>query len=213
MNKIILDKLKLEFETTDISLDGIASKYNIDTKQLKGSNKWRKNILNPKTKAEKKAHIDTHIDLLSNVEIVACDELLLAPDPDKDSLMDAKIVRELTDELATDLIIQASKDVIDGNIPQLPEELKDGFVGLRKLDKTLQEQAHTFLMHINHHLTAIDVGDTKSLRDLAAIHTSIRDSYFNSKNTMISVINGDVTQTNNTMNNLVGFLAEVESDC
>lgn len=213
MNKIILDKLKLEFETTDISLDGIASKYNIDTKQLKGSNKWRKNILNPKTKAEKKAHIDTHIDLLSNVEIVACDELLLAPDPDKDSLMDAKIVRELTDELATDLILQASKEVIEGNIPQLPEELKDGFVGLRKLDKTLQEQAHTFLMHINHHLTAIDVGDTKSLRDLAAIHTSIRDSYFNSKNTMISVINGDVTQTNNTMNNLVGFLAEVESDC
>lgn len=213
MNKIILDKLKLEFETTDISLDGIASKYNIDTKQLKGSNKWRKNILNPKTKAEKKAHIDTHIDLLSNVEIVACDELLLAPDPDKDSLMDAKIVRELTDELATDLILQASKEVIEGNIPQLPEELKDGFVGLRKLDKTLQEQAHTFLMHINHHLTAIDVGDTKSLRDLAAIHTSIRDSYFNSKNTMISVINGDVTQTNNTMNNLAGFLAEVESDC
>lgn len=213
MNKIILDKLKLEFETTDISLDGIASKYNIDTKQLKGSNKWRKNILNPKTKAEKKAHIDTHIDLLSTVEIVACDELLLAPDPDKDSLMDAKIVRELTDELATDLILQASKEVIEGNIPQLPEELKDGFVGLRKLDKTLQEQAHTFLMHINHHLTAIDVGDTKSLRDLAAIHTSIRDSYFNSKNTMISVINGDVTQTNNTMNNLVGFLAEVESDC
>lgn len=213
MNKIILDKLKLEFETTDISLDGIASKYNIDTKQLKGSNKWRKNILNPKTKAEKKAHIDTHIDLLATAEIVACDELLLAPDPDKDSLMDAKIVKELTEELATDLILQASKDVMDGNVPQLPEELKDGFVGLRKLDKTLQEQAHTFLMQINSHLSAIEVGDTKALRDLAAIHTSIRDSYFNSKNTMISVINGDVTQTNNTMNNLAGFLAEVESDC
>ena len=29
MNKMILDKLKLEFETTDITLEALATKYNV----------------------------------------------------------------------------------------------------------------------------------------------------------------------------------------
>lgn len=213
MNKIILDKLKAEYETTALSLDEIATKYNVDVKDMKGSNKWKKNLLEPKTKSEKKAHLPTHIDIVSQVEVVENNNLLLKSNPDPESNMEDKVAVELTDTLATELIVKAGVDTLAGKVPELPKELKDGFDGLRKLDIALQRQAQTLISTIDSHLSAIEVGDTRALRDLAVIHTSIRDSYFNSKNTMVSIINGDVTQNNNTMNNLAGFLAEVESDC
>lgn len=211
MNKVILDKLKVEFETSDLSLDEIATKYNVDVKDLKGSAKWKKNLLEPKTKTEKKVHLPSHIDILVQADIVTNDKLLEISDPDPDSHMDAKVVRELTDDLATDLIYKASKDIIDGKVPQLPTELKDGFEGLRKLDVALQTQAQTLVSTIDVHLQAIEVGDTKALRDLAAVHTALRDSYFNSKNTMISVINGDVVQGDK--NELATLLNGIVDDC
>ena len=211
MNKVILDKLKVEFETSDLSLDEIATKYNVDVKDLKGSAKWKKNLLEPKTKTEKKVHLPSHIDIVVQADIVTNDKLLEISDPDPDSHMDAKVVRELTDELATDLIYKASKDIIDGKAPKLPTELKDGFEGLRKLDVALQTQAQTLVSTIDVHLQAIEVGDTKALRDLAAVHTALRDSYFNSKNTMISVINGDVVQGDK--NELATLLNGIVDDC
>lgn len=211
MNKIILDKLKVEYETTDITVNDLATKYNVDIKELKGSNKWKKNLLEPKTKTEKKVHLPSHIDIVVQADIVENNSLLEVADPDQDSHMDAKIVRELTDELATDLIYKASKDIIDGKAPQLPTELKDGFEGLRKLDTALQTQAQTLVSTIDAHLQAIEVGDTKALRDLAAVHTALRDSYFNSKNTMISVINGDIVQGDK--NELATLLNGTIDDC
>lgn len=211
MNKVILDKLKVEFETSDLSLDEIATKYNVDIKDLKGSAKWKKNLLEPKTKTEKKVHLPSHIDIVVQADIVTNDKLLEISDPDPDSHMDAKVVRELTDDLATDLIYKASKDIIEGKVPQLPTELKDGFEGLRKLDTSLQEQAQLLVNTIGTHLQAIEVGDTKALRDLAAVHTALRDSYFNSKNTMISVINGDVVQGDK--NELATLLNGIVDDC
>lgn len=211
MNKVILDKLKVEYETSDLSLDEIATKYNVDIKDLKGSAKWKKNLLEPKTKTEKKVHLPSHIDIVVQADIVTNDKLLEISDPDPDSHMDAKVVRELTDDLATDLIYKASKDIIEGKVPQLPTELKDGFEGLRKLDTSLQDQAQLLVDTIGTHLQAIEVGDTKALRDLAAVHTALRDSYFNSKNTMISVINGDVVQGDK--NELATLLNGIVDDC
>lgn len=211
MNKVILDKLKVEFETSDLSLDEIATKYNVDIKDLKGSAKWKKNLLEPKTKTEKKVHLPSHIDIVVQANIVTNDKLLEISDPYPDSHMDAKVVRELTDYLATDLIYKASKDIIAGKVPQLPTELKDGFEGLRKLDTSLQDQAQLLVDTIGVHLQAIEVGDTKALRDLAAVHTALRDSYFNSKNTMISVINGDVVQGDK--NELATLLNGIVDDC
>lgn len=211
MNKIILDKLRVEYETTDITVNDLATKYNVDIKELKGSNKWKKNLLDPKTKTEKKVHLPSHIDIVVQAGIVENNSLLEVADPDPDSHMDAKVVRELTDDLATDLIYRASKDIIDGKAPQLPTELKDGFEGLRKLDVSLQTQAQTLVSTIDAHLQAIEVGDTKALRDLAAVHTALRDSYFNSKNTMISVINGDIVQGDK--NELATLLNGTIDDC
>ena len=216
MNKMILDKLKLEYETTDITIDALATKYNVLVKDMKGCNRWQKNLLDPKTPVEVRAHIGTHLEIVADIDpedIIADDKLLIAPNPDPNSSMDSYITRELTEELSMELITQASRDIQNGKPPVLPTELKDSFKKLKKLDKLLQNQAINLVAQIDAHMQAIDVGDTKALRDLAAIHTGLRDSYFNSKNTMISVINGDVTQNNNTMNNLAGFLAEVQSDC
>jgi len=214
MNQIMINQVKIEFETSELTLDELCSKYNCTTKDLKGSNRWKKNLLKPKTKYEKKAHLNTHIDIVASAdEIVTNNDLLVGPDPDPESLMDAKITHELTDELRTELILKASQDMIAGEQPQLPKDMKDGFDGLRRLDTTLQDQAQKLIKRVDTALDAIDDTDTKSLRDLAAIHTGIRDSYFNSKNTMVSIINGGVTQNNNQINNLVTFLAGVESDC
>lgn len=216
MNKMILDKLKLEYETTDITIDALATKYNVLVKDMKGCNRWQKNLLDPKTPVEVRAHIGTHLEIVAEIdpeEIVADDKLLIAPNPDPNSSMDSYITKALTEELSMELITQASRDIQQGKPPVLPTELKDSFKKLKKLDKLLQTQAINLVAQIDAHMQAIDVGDTKALRDLAAIHTGLRDSYFNSKNTMISVINGDVTQNNNTMNNLAGYLAEVQSDC
>lgn len=216
MNKMILDKLKLEYETTDITIDALATKYNVLVKDMKGCNRWQKNLLDPKTPVEVRAHIGTHLEIVAEIdpeEIVVDDKLLIAPNPDPNSSMDSYIVKELTEELSMELITQASRDIQQGKSPVLPTELKDSFKKLKKLDKLLQNQAINLVAQIDAHMQAIDIGDTKALRDLAAIHTGLRDSYFNSKNTMISVINGDVTQNNNTMNNLAGYLAEVQSDC
>lgn len=216
MNKMILDKLKLEYETSDITIEALATKYNVLVKDMKGCNRWQKNLLAPKTPVEVRAHIGTHLEIVADIDpedILEDDKLLIAPDPDPNSSMDSFIVKELTEELSMELITQASRDIQQGKQPVLPVELKDSFKKLKKLDKLLQNQAINLVAQINIHMQAIDIGDTKALRDLAAVHTGLRDSYFNSKNTMISVINGDVTQTNNTMNNLAGFLAEVQSDC
>ena len=216
MNKMILDKLKLEYETTDITIDALATKYNVLVKDMKGCNRWQKNLLDPKTQVEVRAHIGTHLEIVAEIdpeEIIADDKLLIAPNPDPNSSMDSFIVKELTEELSMELITQASRDIQQGKPPVLPTELKDSFKKLKKLDKLLQKQAINLVAQIDAHMQAIDIGDTKALRDLAAVHTGLRDSYFNSKNTMISVINGDVTQNNNTMNNLAGYLAEVQSDC
>lgn len=216
MNKMILDKLKLEYETTDITIDTLATKYNVLVKDIKGCNRWQKNLLDPKTPVEVRAHIGTHLEIVAEIdpeEIIADDKLLIAPNPDQNSSMDSYIVKELTEELSMELITQASRDIQQGKPPVLPTELKDSFKKLKKLDKLLQNQAINLVAQIDAHMQAIDIGDTKALRDLAAVHTGLRDSYFNSKNTMISVINGDVTQNNNTMNNLAGYLAEVQSDC
>lgn len=216
MNKMILDKLKLEYETTDITIEALATKYNVLVKDMKGCNRWQKNLLDPKTPVEVRAHIGTHLEIVADIDpeaIIAEDKLLIAPNPDPDSSMDSYITKELTEELSMELITRASKDIQVGKQPVLPTELKDSFKKLKKLDKLLQNQAINLVAQIDVHMKAIDIGDTKALRDLVAIHTGLRDSYFNSKNTMISVINGDVTQNNNTMNNLAGFLAEVQSDC
>ena len=216
MNKMILDKLKLEYETTDITIDALATKYNVLVKDMKGCNRWQKNLLDPKTPVEVRAHIGTHLEIVAEIdpeEIIVDDKLLIAPNPDPNSSMDSYIVKELTEELSMELITQASRDIQQGKPPVLPTELKDSFKKLKKLDKLLQNQAINLVAQIDVHMQAIDIGDTKALRDLAAVHTGLRDSYFNSKNTMISVINGDVTQNNNTMNNLAGYLAEVQSDC
>lgn len=216
MNKMILDKLKLEYETTDITIDALATKYNVLVKDMKGCNRWQKNLLDPKTPVEVRTHIGTHLEIVAEIdpeEIIADDKLLIAPNPDPNSSMDSYVVKDLTEELAMELITQASRDIQQGKPPVLPTELRDSFKKLKKLDKLLQNQAINLVAQIDAHMQAIDIGDTKALRDLAAVHTGLRDSYFNSKNTMISVINGDVTQNNNTMNNLAGYLAEVQSDC
>lgn len=213
MTKAILDKLQVEYETTDITIDSLCEKYQLDKTDLKGHQKWTRNLLTPKTKLQKKKHFDTHVDILSKVDIVEDQTILTTKDLDPEALVTDVVPIKLTEQLAIDLVIDASQAVQNGEIPRLPKDLKDGFEGLRKLDTKLQEQAEKLVNKIDEFIAELDTSDPKSLKDLIAAHTDIRNTYFNTKNTMVSIINGDVTQTNNVQNNLASFLAGVEDDC
>lgn len=213
MTKAILDKLQIEYETTDITIDSLCEKYSLDKADLKGHQKWTRNLLEPKTKLQKKKHFDTHVDILSKVEIVEDHTILTTKDLDPDALVTDVVPVKLTEGLSIDLIMEASQAAMKGEVPRLPKELKDGFDGLRKLDTKMQEQAKRLVNKIDEFIAELDTSDPKSLKDLIAAHTDIRNTYFNTKNTMVSIINGDVTQTNNVQNNLANFLAGVEDDC
>lgn len=214
MNDLIYDKLKLEYETTGIELEDLLNKYEFTEKDLKGCKSWEKNVLFPKTPKEKNKHINTHIDVIANNidKVKTSDDMLLVPDPDSEAHFAPLIKEDLTKKKAVDIITQASQDIQNGEDAVIPKQLSDGFDGLRKLDIKMQMQATKLISSIDVTLDALDKDDAKGLKALVEAHTALRNSYFNSKNTMVNIINGDVTQ-NNTENSLQAFLAEVEDDC
>ena len=214
MTKAILDRLKAEYEATEISIDDLVAKYSIDLAELKGYKAWTKNLLNPQTRFEKKKHLNTHIDIVAECDdIVENEHMNQKPDTRPEALVTDMVDMALTDKVKTDLIVKASVDIQEGIIPQLPKVLKDGFEGLRRLDTSMQTQAQRLVDKIDDFIDKLEVGDTKGLKELINSHTDIRNTYFNQKNTMVNIINGDVTNTNNIQNNLASFIAGVEDDC
>lgn len=213
MNEIIRDRLKVEYETTDITYEELFNKYNIDSKKLKGYKSWTKNLLKPITKSEQRKHLDTHIDIVANNmdKVEVSEDILIVKDKDSKDLFATKKLDIEDKEVKTSIIHQASQDILEGKQAKLPQKLKDGYDGLRSLDTDMQNQAIALLRLIGTGIGNIDETDTKGIKELVTAHTSLRDSYFNSKNTMVSIINGDVT--NNTQTNLASFIQEAEDDC
>ena len=212
MTKVILNRLQAEYEATDISIEDLVTKYSLDLADVKGYKKWTKNLLNPQTRGEKSKHINTHIDIVAQADTIVVDETpLQIKDTRPEALNTDTVARTMTPKIAMDIIVDASKDIQDGKVPHLPRALKDGFDGLRRLDTKMQKQADRLIDKIDSFID--DVEDSKSLKELINSHTDLRNTYFNQKNTMVNIINGDLTQTNNTQNNLASFIAEVEDDC
>lgn len=212
MTKVILNRLQAEYEATDISIEDLVTKYSLDLADVKGYKKWTKNLLNPQTRGEKSKHLNTHIDIVAQADTIVVDETpLQMKDTRPEALNTDTVVRTMTPKIAMDIIVDASKDIQEGKVPHLPQVLKEGFDGLRRLDTKMQKQADRLIDKIDSFID--DVEDSKSLKELINSHTDLRNTYFNQKNTMVNIINGDLTQTNNTQNNLASFIAEVEDDC
>lgn len=213
MNDLIYNKIKIEYETTDIELDALINKYNLDKKKLKGCNSWTKNLLEPVTKSEKRKHLTTHSNIVAdNIDSIEVDDsILVIDDRDSDKQFAKTVLNIDSDEVQTNIIHEASQALLNGSAAKLPKKLKDGYEGLRLLDTNLQIQANKLLTLIDNGISNVDETDTKSIKELVTAHTALRDTYFNSKNTMVNIINGDVT--NNTQNNLATVLQEVTDDC
>lgn len=215
VNDIILKKLELEYSTTDIDFDSLFAKYKVDPSDVKDHKKWKKNLLTPKTKKEKKKHLTSHINVVANSEeIIEDNSAVLVPDPESEQHFAPLIEKELKDEEKTDLLLEASQAVIKGETPKLPTDLKKGVEGLRLLDTNLQNQAKNLLELIGESIDSIDIIDTRAIRDLTEAHVKLRDTYFNSKNPMINVVYGDLQQDNSQINNtLAQIIQGVEDDC
>lgn len=212
MTKVILNRLQAEYEATDISIEDLVAKYSLDIADVKGYKKWTKNLLNPQTRGEKSKHLNTHIDIVAKADTIVVDETpLQMKDTRPEALNTDTVTKFMTPKIAMDVIVEASKDLQEGKVPRMPQVLKDGFDGLRRLDTKMQRQADRLIDKIDSFID--DVEDSKSLKELINSHTDLRNTYFNQKNTMVNIINGDLTQTNNTQNNLANFIAEVEDDC
>ena len=212
MTKVILNRLQAEYEATDISIEDLVAKYSLDIADVKGYKKWTKNLLNPQTRGEKAKHLNTHIDIVAQADTIVVDETpLQMKDTRPEALNTDTVTKLMTPKIAMDVIVEASKDMQEGKVPHLPQVLKDGLDGLRRLDTKMQRQADRLIDKIDSFID--DVEDSKSLKELINSHTDLRNTYFNQKNTMVNIINGDLTQTNNTQNNLASFIAEVDDDC
>lgn len=214
MNELIYNKLKAEYETTDISYEDLFSKYSIDKAKVKNYKSWTKNLLSPRKYKEKVKHLNTHMDIVAaNIDKVEVDDtLVLVPDKDSTKKFEPLIAKEIMEKDEIELIHKASQEIISTGTATLTKELKDGFDGLRRLDKLMQDQAVTLVETIGTAITTVDTENTKGVLDLVKAHTTLRDTYFNSKNTMVNIINGDVNNTSTT-NNLAQILNEVEDDC
>lgn len=222
MTKAILQIIEAEYSYSEATIDSLCDKYGCTTKELKGYTTWRKNYLEP-TKTKNKKQTDGYVKLVY--------ETLYSPDitHEEDQLqtsigleanigpleVEAELVDDslLTDDRFDRDIIHQTADRILHRQPvtklELPQKLQDGFEGLRKLDSRLQEQSLRFLDAIE--LMLVEIETPKDLRDLAAVHTSIRDVYFNTKSPMINILNGDVNY--GAKSELATLLEGAADDC
>jgi len=187
MTKALLKNIQIEYEHTNTSIEELCEQYGCTTKDLKGYTKWEKNPQDS---------IDSSIKLVY--------ETLYSPNIEdyleqNIETIEAEIVHTADD-------IKHSKPVTKESLPQ---QARDGFEGLRLLDTKLQTQALTLLQAIDTELHNVE--SAKDVRDLVAAHTSIRDSYFNTKAPMVNILNGDVQVGSG--NGLAILLEGTPDDC
>lgn len=187
MTKALLRTIQAEYEHTEATIQELCEKYSCTTKDLSGYTKWDKMVLES---------TDTAIKLVY--------ETMFSP-----NIVDHE---ELTAEDIEATIVVTAEDIKRGmpvTPKSLPKAARDGFEGLRLLDTKMQTQALRMLNKLDEMLDYCET--TRDVRDLVASHTSIRDSYFNTKAPMINILNGDVVQGDK--NALATLLSEVEDDC
>ena len=187
MTKALLNNIKIEYEQTESSIEDLLLKYSCKTKDLKGYTTWTKH---PKNSTE------------SNIKLIY--ETLYSPKLENYLEQDIETIEAEIVNIAND--IKTNKPV---DIDTLPKQARDGFEGLRKLDTKMQTQTLTLLTTIDQMVHNVETA--KDVRNLVTSHTTIRNSYFNTKAPMINILNGDVVQGNN--NELATLLEGTPDDC
>ena len=223
MTRSLLRTIQAEYEHTNATIGMLCEKYDCTTKDLKGYTTWKKTVLseddtiikqvyNKYTEQvpaidEREVDVDTQDDY-SDIEIP------VIPDEIETEELEADQIQEMTPEEIKSEVVSIAADISAGKAvdiaqPAQPSQLQQSLEGMRKLDVKMQAQALRLLGKID---AMVDECETaKDIKDLIQAHTSIRDSYFNTKAPMINILNGDVVQGDKS--ELATFIASIDDDC
>lgn len=221
MTRSLLRTIQAEYEHTNANIGMLCEKYDCTTKDLKGYTTWKKTVLSEDDTVLKQVYNkyaeqvpaieerdvigDTNDDF-SDIEL----PIIESKEEQEEDVGD-NIVIEMTPEEIKSEVVSIAADISAGKVVDVsqPSQLQQSLEGMRKLDVKMQAQALRLLGKID---TMVEECETaRDIKDLIQAHTSIRDSYFNTKAPMINILNGDVVQGDKS--ELATFIASVDDDC
>ena len=221
MTRSLLRTIQAEYEHTSANIGILCEKYDCTTKDLKGYTTWKKTILSEDDTVLKQVYNkyaeqvpaieeqdvigDTNDDF-SDIEL----PIIENKEEQEEDIGDS-IVIEMTPEEIKSEVVSIAADISAGKVIDVsqPSQLQQSLEGMRKLDVKMQAQALRLLGKID---TLVEECETaRDIKDLIQAHTSIRDSYFNTKAPMINILNGDVVQGDKS--ELATFISSVDDDC
>ena len=221
MTRSLLRTIQAEYEHTNANIGMLCEKYDCTTKDLKGYTTWKKTVLSEDDTVLKQVYNkyaeqvpaieeqdvigDTNDDF-SDIELPSTED----KEEQEEDVGDS-IVIEMTPEEIKSEVVSIAADISAGKVIDVsqPSQLQQSLEGMRKLDVKMQAQALRLLGKID---TLVEECETaRDIKDLIQAHTSIRDSYFNTKAPMINILNGDVVQGDKS--ELATFISSVDDDC
>lgn len=221
MTRSLLRTIQAEYEHTNANIGMLCEKYDCTTKDLKGYTTWKKTVLSEDDTVLKQVYnkyaeqvpaieeqdvIGDTDDDFSDIELPSTED----KEEQEEDVGDS-IVIEMTPEEIKSEVVSIAADISAGKVIDVsqPSQLQQSLEGMRKLDVKMQAQALRLLGKID---TLVEECETaRDIKDLIQAHTSIRDSYFNTKAPMINILNGDVVQGDKS--ELATFIASVDDDC
>ena len=221
MTRSLLRTIQAEYEHTNANIGMLCEKYDCTTKDLKGYTTWKKTVLSEDDTVLKQVYnkyaeqvpaIEEQ-DVIGDTDDDFSDIELPSTEDKEEQEEDAgdNIVIEMTPEEIKSEVVSIAADISAGKVIDVsqPSQLQQSLEGMRKLDVKMQAQALRLLGKID---TLVKECETaRDIKDLIQAHTSIRDSYFNTKAPMINILNGDVVQGDKS--ELATFIASVDDDC
>ena len=224
MTRSLLRTIQAEYEHTNATIGMLCEKYDCITKDLKGYTTWKKTVLSEDDTIIKQVYnkYTEQVPAIdeSEVDIVTQDdysdiEIPIIPDEIEElEELEAESIQEMTPEEIKSEVVSIAADISAGKAvevvqPAQPSQLQQSLEGMRKLDVKMQAQALKLLGKIGKMADSCETA--KDIKDLIQAHTSIRDSYFNTKAPMINILNGDVVHGDKS--ELATFIASIDDDC
>lgn len=219
MTRSLLRTIQAEYEHTNANIGMLCEKYDCTTKDLKGYTTWKKTVLSEDDTVLKQVYnkYTEQVPAIEEQEVIGDTdddfsdiELPSTEDKEEEDIGDS-IVIEMTPEEIKSEVVSIAADISAGKVIDVsqPSQLQQSLEGMRKLDVKMQAQALRLLGKID---TLVEECETaRDIKDLIQAHTSIRDSYFNTKAPMINILNGDVVQGDKS--ELATFISSVDDDC
>ena len=223
MTRSLLRTIQAEYEHTNATIGMLCEKYDCTTKDLKGYTTWKKTVLSDDDTIIKQVYnkYTEQVPAIDESEVDAETqddyrdlEIPVIPEEIETEELEVEPIVEMTPEEIKSEVVSIAADISAGKAidiaqPTQPSQLQQSLEGMRKLDVKMQAQALRLLGKID---AMVDECETaKDIKDLIQAHTSIRDSYFNTKAPMINILNGDVVQGDKS--ELATFIASIDDDC